>query len=85
LQCGQRLLALRPQQGQDRNWWVYGAGVETLIAKYWSIRAEYLRYDFDEEVYVVGTTASGKTIPANILKQDVDTVRLGINYNFGTP
>jgi outer membrane immunogenic protein len=63
--------------------WVYGAGVETLIAKYWSIRAEYLRYDFDEEVYVVGTTASGRTIPAKVLKHDVDTVRLGVNYNFG--
>lgn len=63
--------------------WVYGAGVETMVAKSWSIRAEYLRYDFDDQVYELGQTPSGKTIPPKILSHDVDVVRIGMNYTFG--
>ena len=65
--------------------WVYGAGVEGMISRYWSIRAEYLRYDFDDQVYQLGQTPSGKTIPPKTLKHEVDVVRLGVNYNLGGP
>ncbi len=60
--------------------WVYGAGVETMISRYWSLRAEYLRYDFDDQVYELGQTPSGKTIPPKTLSHEVDVVRLGVSY-----
>lgn len=63
--------------------WVYGGGVEMLIAKTWSIRAEYLRYDFDEQGYNLGLTPSGKDLGTKTLEHDVDVVRLGVNYKFG--
>jgi len=63
--------------------WVYGGGVESMIAKNWSIRAEYLRYDFDDQSYALGVTPSGKDLGSKTLKHDVDVVRLGVNYRFG--
>ncbi|WP_068461697.1 outer membrane protein [Hyphomicrobium sulfonivorans] len=63
--------------------WVYGAGVETAITENWSLRAEYLRYDFDSEGYNLGTAPSGVVIGTKTLEHEVDVVRLGVNYRFG--
>lgn len=63
--------------------WVYGGGVETLITSNWSLRAEYLRYDFDDQSYNLGKTPSGKELGSKTLSHDVDVVRFGVNYKFG--
>ncbi len=63
--------------------WVYGGGVETLIASNWSLRAEYLRYDFNEQSYELGTSGTGAVLGAKTLKHDIDVVRFGVNYKFG--
>jgi outer membrane immunogenic protein len=68
---------------QTETGWVYGGGVETLIASNWSLRAEYLRYDFDEQSYNLGLTPSGKDLGSKTLEHDVDVVRFGVNYKFG--
>ncbi|MBI1648338.1 outer membrane protein [Hyphomicrobium sulfonivorans] len=63
--------------------WVYGGGVEAAIDNNWSIRAEYLRYDFDAQSYDLGVTPSGKALSAPRIQHEVDTVRIGVNYRFG--
>ena len=63
--------------------WVYGGGVEWMIAQNWSLRGEYLRYDFDEQDYNLGLTPSGKDLGTKTLEHDVDVVRFAVNYRFG--
>jgi len=63
--------------------WVYGAGVESGISDNWSVRAEYLRYDFDSQGYNLGSAPSGAVIGTKTLEHQVDVVRLGVNYRFG--
>jgi outer membrane immunogenic protein len=60
--------------------WVYGGGVETKISKYWSLRAEYLRYDFGKQTYELGVAPSGKKIGTKVVDQDLDVVRFALNY-----
>lgn len=68
---------------ENVNGWVYGAGVETLIATNWSLRAEYLRYDFEEQSYDLGSSANGTVLGSKTLDHEVDVVRVGVNYKFG--
>ncbi len=63
--------------------WVYGGGIAMKIAGNWSIRAEYLRYDFDDQDYDLGLTPSGKDLGTKVLEHDVDVVRLGVNWRIG--
>lgn len=63
--------------------WVYGGGVEAAISKSWSLRAEYLRYEFDEQDYQLGSSANGTVLGAKTLEHEVNVVRFGVNYNFG--
>lgn len=63
--------------------WVYGGGVEAAISKNWSLRAEYLRYEFDEQDYELGSSANGTVLGAKTLEHEVDVVRVGVNYKFG--
>lgn len=50
---------------------VYGAGIETMLSKNLSLRAEYLRYDFDDASYL-GVNGS----------LDIQQARVGLNYRF---
>ncbi|MBI1649843.1 outer membrane protein [Hyphomicrobium sulfonivorans] len=63
--------------------WVYGGGVEAAIVSNWSLRAEYLRYDFDTQSYALGATPSGRDLGSKKLQREIDTVRIGVNYRFG--
>ncbi len=63
--------------------WVYGGGVESLIAPNWTLRLEGLRYDFDEQDYALGKTPSGKDLGSKTLDHDVTVVRFGVNYKLG--
>jgi outer membrane immunogenic protein len=66
---------------------VVGAGIEQAIAGNWSVRAEYLYYQFS------GASAVALPTPANppFTENDswsrttVQTVRVGIDYKFGGP
>jgi outer membrane immunogenic protein len=63
--------------------WVYGGGVEAAISKNWSLHAEYLRYEFDEQDYELGSSGNGTVLGAKTLEHEVDVVRVGVNYRFG--
>jgi outer membrane immunogenic protein len=63
--------------------WVYGGGVEAAISSNWSLRAEYLRYDFGSQSYALGESDSGQALGSKTLEHDVDVVRVGVNYKFG--
>jgi outer membrane immunogenic protein len=63
--------------------WVYGGGVEAALSENWSVRAEYLRYDFDKESYDLGTSPNGFALGSKTLEHDVDVVRFAVNYKFG--
>jgi opacity protein-like surface antigen len=56
--------------------WVIGAGVEAKFAPNWSFFLEYNHIDF-------GTTASAHSLGSpSLIKQDFDTVVVGLNYRF---
>ena len=49
-----------------------GGGAEFLLSQNWTLRAEYLRYDF-------GKTATLVTLPT---KETLDVVRAAVSYKF---
>jgi outer membrane immunogenic protein len=72
---------------------VVGGGYEWLIAPHWTVRGEYLFYNFgksDDDVLVFPiamcgsgpTPASACNIPVTAGKNNVNVVRFGVNYKF---
>ena len=63
--------------------WAAGGGVETMLGRNWTIRAEYLHVDlgaFDQKFNVtIGATTSVSTLHYKVYS---DVVRLGVNYYF---
>ncbi len=53
--------------------WVAGGGIEYAVAEKWSVKAEYLHFDFGTK-----TTLDNNTD----IKLDFDLLRLGVNYRF---
>jgi outer membrane immunogenic protein len=66
-----------------RSGWVAGAGVEKMFAPNWSVKLEYLHYDFGNKVNYTPTILAGGllTVPVNVLERG-DMVRVGVNYHF---
>lgn len=66
--------------------WAYGGGVEHTLGGGWSIKAEYLRFDFDSEQ---GNQTSLTDPPIGHVYEfftdveDVNSVKIGLNYKFG--
>ncbi|OYZ99683.1 MAG: hypothetical protein B7X99_07020, partial [Rhizobiales bacterium 17-65-6] len=60
--------------------WMLGAGVEYALGGNLSAFAEYNHIDFGTQT--LGFTASGGPFTAD-LQQQVDSVRMGLNYRFG--
>ena len=63
--------------------WVVGGGVEAMLSRNWTVKAEYLHLDFggytDPYVYL-GTTP---TTPVDLHQRITDDiVRVGVNYMF---
>jgi outer membrane immunogenic protein len=52
---------------------VYGAGIEWAWTRNWTVRVEYLHYDFGDELFAFVGAA---------VNLDTDVVRLGVNYRF---
>lgn len=59
---------------------VYGGGVEYAFAPNWSLKAEYLRFDFDR--LVVPSVTNGFTSSRFEIEPTFDQVRLGVAYRF---
>lgn len=62
--------------GEDRglSGYALGAGVQHKFGPHWSIRGEYIHYDFDEETFETDSPVDAK------LSTDVYSV--GVNYHF---
>jgi outer membrane immunogenic protein len=63
--------------------WTAGFGAEYALGGNWSVKAEYLRAQFDDTTLNVPfnpQTGLAGTVKAS---QDIDLIRAGINYKFG--
>ena len=69
--------------------WVAGGGVEYAVLPNWSVKAEYLRVQFNKETETVFT--AGMLNPGAPVAHRYDVtfsdniVRVGVNYHFGGP
>jgi len=75
----------------DRIGWAIGAGVETPLARNWSLKAEYLYVDLGR-VTDSFTVALGPAIQTGAMQTTTNSysihdniVRVGVNYHFGEP
>lgn len=83
--CGGGLgpfIACNSSASTDRVGWVAGAGIEWSFAPNWSAMVEYDHYGFDSKrvAFANPTAASSALID---IKQDIDIVKVGVNYRFG--
>ena len=62
--------------------WTAGGGIEYKITPAWSVKAEYLHFDFGSKT---ATLTSGAGVFGYTNALTVDTVKVGINYLFGGP
>ncbi len=64
---------------------VFGGGVEWALSDQWSLRAEYLHYDFDERLDIASVAISG-IFDANagnfVTLDNIDIFRIALNYRF---
>ena len=68
--------------GKDDRWgWVVGAGVEHMFAPNWSAKVEYNFIDLGNHNVVVAGPNSNSI---EALRQEVQTVKAGINYRFAS-
>jgi len=67
-----------------RSGWAAGGGIEWAFTPNWSVLVEYSHYGFGTNGYTFVDRITGTPVGFNV-KQDVDVVRLGINYRFGVP
>jgi len=66
----------------DRWGYAAGAGIEWGFAPSWSAKVEYMHYGFDTNTVPIPALSATATA---ILRLDIDTVKVGINYRFGGP
>jgi outer membrane immunogenic protein len=66
---------------ETRSGWTVGAGLEWAFADKWSARLEYDYYDFGTRNVTFTEPPSGSSIES--VKQQIQTVKFGINYRFG--
>jgi outer membrane immunogenic protein len=76
------------ESSQTRSGWTIGGGVEWAFWQNWSANLEYAYYDFGSRsdvlsgAYVGGQLAGERiSVPATI-RQNLQTITLGINYHF---
>jgi outer membrane immunogenic protein len=66
----------------DRVGWVAGAGAEWAFTPNWSVLVEYDHYGFDSKRVGFLNPAGPSTALIDI-QQDIDIVKVGVNYRFG--
>jgi outer membrane immunogenic protein len=75
----------------DKAGWTIGAGVETPLARNWSLKAEYLYVDLgrvtDSFAVALGPSAAPATTQTTTNSYSIhdNIVRVGVNYHFGGP
>jgi outer membrane immunogenic protein len=62
--------------------WVIGGGAEVMLGRAWSLKLEYLHFDFGTQDAVLHTPANGLFRYSNHL--EADQVTVGLNYHFGS-
>jgi outer membrane immunogenic protein len=65
--------------GNHRDGWTVGAGLEYMFAPNWSAKAEYQYYNFGNTNFTTGPAA----IVGTRFRDDDHTVKVGVNYRFG--
>ncbi len=61
--------------------WTAGAGAEYKLSPAWSVKAEYLHFDFGSENATL--TSTGGTVYGYKNDLTADSVKVGVNYFFG--
>jgi outer membrane immunogenic protein len=71
----------------DQWGWTAGVGLEWAFAGNWSAMIEYDHYGFGARTLAMSVTNSAAPIaPANLnVSQNIDAVKIGINYRFWSP
>ena len=68
--------------------WTVGAGLEWMLNPQWSVKAEYLYYDFNvkNNNWNINTTVSGFDNNGRFFDNDltINTVKLGLNYHLAS-
>jgi outer membrane immunogenic protein len=69
--------------GNHSNGWTVGTGVEYMVAPNWSVKGEYMYYDFGSSRFVTPAPLA----PFGNFHTDDHTLKLGVNYrfNFASP
>ena len=69
--------------GNHSNGWTVGTGLEYMVAPNWSVKGEYMYYDFGSTRFV----APAALAPFGSFHTDDHTLKLGVNYrfNFASP
>jgi outer membrane immunogenic protein len=65
--------------GNHKDGWTVGAGLEYMFAPNWSAKAEYQYYNFGSTSFAGGPAP----IVGQRFRDDDHTVKLGVNYRFG--
>ena len=65
--------------GNHRDGWTLGAGLEYMFAPNWSAKAEYQYYNFGTTTFTSGPPA----VIGSRFRDDDHTVKVGVNYRFG--
>jgi outer membrane immunogenic protein len=65
--------------GNHKNGWTVGGGLEYMFAPNWSAKAEYQYYNFGSTAFTSGPAA----LVGQRFRDDDHTVKLGVNYRFG--
>ena len=65
--------------GNHRDGWTLGAGLEYMFAPNWSAKAEYQYYNFGTTTFTSGPPA----VVGQRFRDDDHTVKVGVNYRFG--
>ena len=65
--------------GNRKDGYTVGAGLEYMFAPNWSAKAEYQYYDFGKTTF----TAGPADITGRNFRNDEHTVKVGVNYRFG--
>ena len=69
---------------ETRSGWTVGGGLEWAFADNWSAKLEYQFYDFGTKdlAFFSSDFAGGPTTVVESVKQQIHTVKLGLNYRF---
>jgi outer membrane immunogenic protein len=72
---------------QTTSGWVIGAGYEWMMQSHWTVRGEYLFYDFKgsdgNSLSIPSCAVAACGVNVSTSKNDVSAFRLGVNYKFG--